>query len=565
MLIAAIFIVRLFYLQVIRHDYYAKAALDLQLKEYQIPAERGVILAHNGSDKTPLVLNETLYTLFADPVYVTEHEKRAVQLVEVIGGDAAELTHKLKTPDTRYVVLARKLSREQHEKIAQLKIPGIGTREQTYRTYPQGELAAQVLGFVNDEGKGQYGVEQALDEKLKGKNGELRAITDADGVPLVSNPENIITEPVRGEQLTLTLDIGMQRRVEEILKAGLEHAKSESGSAIIMDPNTGAVKAMANYPSYDPTDLARTEDIAHFANAATSSPLEVGSIMKSLLAASAIDQGVVTADTAFYNEGFVMVGDRKITDVFDTRGTQTVKSTLVESLNTGAVWILKQIGRGDINERARLTWYDYMTKHFFLGAVSGIEQAGEAAGFVPGPEENGQGINVTYANTAFGQGMTATPLQMAAAFSSIVNGGTYYQPRLVDAIKSADGRETVQEPVIRHDRVIKPEVSDQMIRLLESVVASQHISSSVQREGYSVGGKTGSAQFVNPETGAYYESRFHGTYIGFVGGDRPEYVIMVRVDDPQIKGFAGSSAAAPLFRDLTVMLMDNFGITPKQQ
>ncbi|MBA2279021.1 penicillin-binding protein 2 [Candidatus Saccharibacteria bacterium] len=565
LLVSSVFIIRLFYLQVIRHDYYRQAALDYQLKEYQIPAERGVILAHNGSQTTPLVLNETKYTLFADPIYVKEPEKHAVELAAIIQGDAGALVSQLKTPDTRYVVLAKKLSREQHEKINELDIAGIGTREESYRTYPQGSLAAQILGFVNDDGNGQYGIEQALDERLQGVPGELKAITDARGVPLVSNPDNIVTEAQTGEGVTLTIDLGMQRQVEDLLKAGLDRAKSSSGSALIINPNDGAVKAMANYPSYDPANIQNVINLADFSNTAVSSPLEVGSIMKTLTAAAAFDQEVVAPSTSFYDEGFVLIGDRKITNVRYNPGTQTVESVLVNSLNTGAVWLLKQIGRGDINERARLTWYDYMTKHYFLGTTTGIEQAGEAEGYIPSPEDTGYGINVTYANTAFGQALTATPLQMAAAFSAIINGGVYYQPRLVDSYKNADGEENMQAPIIKKRDVVSRQASDNMVGLLQRVVA-QNIPAAT-RAGYSVGGKTGTAEIARPsvEGGGYYSDRFNGTYIGFVGGDRPEYVIIIRVNEPGIPGFAGSAAAAPIFRDVSNMLLDNFGVTPKSQ
>ncbi len=563
LVVSAVFVVRLFYLQVIRHDYYSKAAMAYQLKEYQVPAERGQILAHNGSGVTPLVLNETKYTLFADPVYITEPEARALELAKITGGDAADIAELLKTPDTRYVVLAKRLSREQHEAVSALDIAGVGTREESYRTYPQGSLAAQLLGFVNNDGQGQYGVEQALNDKLKGVPGELKAITDARGVPLVSNPDNVVTQPKSGQALTLTIDIGMQRQVEDLLKEGLERYKSDSGSAVIMDPNTGAVKAMANWPTYDPSKIEDVTDLGHLSNAAVSVPLEVGSIMKALTAATALDQGVVRPDTAYYNEGSVTIGDRRITDVTASRGTQTVESTLTHSLNTGAVWLLKQIGRGGINERARYTWHDYMTKHYFLGQATGIEQAGEAAGYIPEPEENNQGIDVTYANTAFGQAMTATPLQMAAAFSSIVNGGSYYQPRLIDSIKNNSGKDEPQAPVIRKENVVSQEVSDTMVSLLERVLG--HNFYGFEREGYKIGGKTGTAEFVDPATGLYYTDRFHGTYMGFVGGDRPEYVVVVLVNAPKVPGYAGSRAAAPIFENMVNMLIDNFGVTPKGQ
>lgn len=562
LLLSAVFIIRLFYLQVIRHDYYAKAAMDIQLKEYQIPAERGIILAHNGSSVTPLVLNETKYTLFADPVYVTEPEKQAVEIAKVINGDAGKIAEQLKTEDTRYVILGKKLSREQAEAIEKLDIKGIGTREQSVRTYPQGNLAAQLLGFVNDDGEGQYGLEEAVNERLSGRPGELKAITDSRGVPLVSNPDNVVIEPEAGEAVTLTIDLGIQRQLEDLLKAGLERARSPSGSAIIMDPNSGAIRAMANYPTYDPANISNVTNLEDLANAAVNSPLEVGSIMKSLTAAAAINEGVVAPDTAYYNAGFVKVGDHTITDVRNHSGTQTVESTLVNSLNTGAVWLLQQIGRGELNERARLTWHDYMTKHYYLGQTTGIEQAGEAAGYVPTPEENGMGINVTYANTAFGQALTATPLQMAAAFSSIINGGTHYQPRLIDSVIGGDGEERRIAPVIKHNDVISDSASSSMVGLLERVVR-QNIPG-LTRAGYRIGGKTGTAEIADLEHGVYFKDRFNGTYIGFVGGDRPEYVIIIRVNEPKIPGYAGSAAAQPIFKDIVNMLLDNFGVTPER-
>lgn len=563
MAICAIFVIRAFYLQVIRHDYYKNAAQNYQLKEYQIPAERGVILARNGSNTTPLVLNEIKYTLFADPVYVEEPEKVAVQLAGIIGGKAEEIAKQLTTSDTRYVVIAKKLSREQHEQVNALEVAGVGTREQTYRTYPQGALAAQVLGFVNEDGQGQYGVEQYLDELLGGKPGELKAITDAKGVPLVSNPDNVVIEPERGAELTLTLDIGMQSRVEEILKTGLEQAKSDSGSVVVMDPNNGDIKAMANFPSYDPTKISEVEDFSVLANASVSSPLEVGSIMKTLTAAAALDQGVVAPSTSFYNKGYIEIDDKKITDTFNSEGTQSVESTLQRSLNTGAVWLLQQMGRGSINERARMTWHSYMTKHYFLGQPTGVELAGEAAGVIPAPENEGQGINIIYANTAFGQAMTATPLQMAAAISGVVNGGVYYKPTLIESTKISGKNEIFQEPKKVSEDVVDPAVSRDMINLM--MTAADYNIPAATRAGYSVGGKSGTAEVARPaeEGGGYYTDRFNGTYLGFVGGDKPEYVVVVRVDEPKIQGYAGSRAAAPIFTNVINMLLDNFGVTPK--
>ncbi len=560
LLICSIFIIRAFYLQIIRHDHYSKVALNYQLKEYQIPAERGVIRARNVSSTPPLVLNETKYTLFADPIYIKDASSDAKAISQIIGKDASEIEQLLKTPKTRYVVLSKKLSRDQHEAISKLDIKGVGTREETYRTYPQGELASQVLGFVNDDGKGQYGVEEFMNDTLSGKAGELKAITDAKGVPLVSNPDNVIKEPEAGRAVTLSIDMGVQKRVEEILKSGLDRAKSQKGSLMVMDPNTGKVVAMASWPTYNPDNISGVNDISALNNNNTSGAIEVGSIMKVLTTSTALDQGVVSANTAFYDAGFVEVGDSKITDTHNSEGTQTVESLLVESLNTGAVWLLRQIGKGGINERARFTWYNYMTEKFKLGSVTGIEQAGEASGLIPKPEDKGQGIDVIYANTSFGQGMMATPVQMGAAFSSVLNGGKYYKPSIIDSIRDEKGNDIKHDPVVVSEKIVGNSVTQDIINLTQKV-ATKNIPG-IAREGYMIGGKTGTAEIAKPE-GGYYKDRFNGTYMGFVGGDRPEYVIVVSAIEPKIPGYAGSQAAAPIFRDTVNMLLDNVGVNPK--
>ena len=252
--VLSIFGVRLFYLQIIRHDYYKKTALSGQLKQYEIPAERGLIEAHDGDQTVPIVLNEKRYTLFADPKYIKNPADYAAKIQKIIGGKQQELENLMRLK-TRYAILAKKLTRDQRDKLDKLELKGIGTREGSIRTYPQGDMAAQLLGFVDDEGIGKYGLEQALNKQLKGTPGQLNAITDAQGVPLVANKDNIIVQPKSGDRVRLTVDVSMQRQLEDILKAGLDHAQSKSGGAMIMDPQTGAIKAMANYPTYDPAEF----------------------------------------------------------------------------------------------------------------------------------------------------------------------------------------------------------------------------------------------------------------------------------------------------------------------
>src|SRR3990167_9998203 len=226
-LILAIFIARLFYLQIVRHDYYRAQALADQQKEYTIPAARGTIAAKSGSGSVALVLNEKLYTLYADPAFIKNATEAAAKVAAVTNADKAEYAKAMKTKNSRYVVLARRLGEDQKKKISDLKLPGVGTQAQQYRTYPQGSLAAQVLGFVNNDGQGTYGVEQALDKTLMGTPGKLKAITDAQGVPLAASRDNVQVDPKPGKDLVLSLDLGMQRQLETILKQRSEEHTSE--------------------------------------------------------------------------------------------------------------------------------------------------------------------------------------------------------------------------------------------------------------------------------------------------------------------------------------------------
>ena len=558
--IFTVFLVRLFFLQVLRHDFYQKVALSGQLKQYEIPAERGVIRAQDGSSIVPLVLNERRYNIIADPKLIKDPSKTAELLAPAVGKTFEEVKNKL-SANSRYEIIAKKLTKQQHEDIKKLDLIGVFDDEVPVRTYPQGELASQLLGFVDDNLEGKYGVEQALDDKLAGKNGQLKAITDRKGVPLLATGDNILIDPVEGEDVVLTIDIGMQRQLEDILKAGLETAKSKSGSALILDVTTGAVKAMANYPTYNPSNYSAALDASIYTNAAVSSPLEVGSIMKPLTTAAALQLGVVNRNTSYYDPSRFQVDDAVVTNIEEDggAGTRTIADILQLSLNTGATWLIMQMGGGTINEQARTRWHDFMTNKYGFGQLTGIEQGYEVGGTVPSPTE-GYGLNIRFANTAFGQGMTATPLQMGAALASVVNGGTYYKPRLVDRVINKDGTEVIKQPTVVRGDVVSKEVSKDMVELMQYVVSKNNRPA--VREGYVVGGKTGTAEIAK-KSGGYYDDRFNGTYFGFVGVQTPRYVIVVRVDEPGIAGYAGAQAAAPIFAKLSNMLIDNFTISAR--
>lgn len=567
LVVFGVFVVRLFYVQIIRHGHYESAALRGQLKEYEIPAERGVIEAHHGEDVVPIVLNEVKYTLFADPKFVENTGEAAGKIQGVVGGNAAEFEELMKA-DSRYVVLAKKLDKDKKAAIDALELKGVGTREALYRTYPQGGLAAQALGFVNDEGVGTYGIEQALNEELSGTPGQLKAITDARGIPLAANKDNIVTEPEKGSRLTLTMDVGMQKQLEDILKNGLKRARSHSGGAIIMNPKTGAIKAMANYPTYNPAEFfnVKAEDAHVFQNDIVSGALEVGSVMKPLTLAAALNEGAVSKNQTYYDPGSFKIDGFTITNVEESGGAgpRAMRDILRQSLNTGATWLLMQMGGGEMNKKARETWYDYMVNHYRFGKTTGVEQGYESAGNIPNPNE-GFGLNLQFANSAFGQGMTATPLQMASAISAVLNGGTYYQPHIVEKVVGPDGNEIKKGQSIVQTNIVSSETGRTIKQFMEYVFNSNHRVYGMPnlRTQYAIGAKTGTAQIPKPG-GGYYDDRYNGMFMGFVGGNEAEYVIVVRVNEPKIGGYAGSTGAGPVFVDLANMLIDNFGVTPKR-
>lgn len=442
----------------------------------------------------------------------------------------------------------------------------MGTQEANYRTYPQGQLAAQVLGFVNDAGTGQYGLEQALNSELQGQPGQLKAITDAGGVPLAANKDNINQSPVPGKNIVLTLDLGMQQQAEDILKQQVDDTKAASGSAIILDARSGAVKAMANYPTYNPGEFAKVSDQAVFTNASVAEAFEVGSIMKVLTAAAALDSGAVSKNSSYYDPSYFKVDDATIRNIEEDggAGTKSLADILQLSLNTGATWLLMQMGGGQINQKARTTWHDYLVNHYQFGKPTGIEQSNEGYGIVPDPI-NGYGLNIQFANTAFGQGQTETILQMGAALSAVVNGGTYYKPHLVDAYVKADGSLEQQKPEIVKQNVVKSDVSKDLQEFMTYTIQKNKLTYGVSslRPEYSYGGKTGTAQIPKPG-GGYYDDRYNGTFLGFIGGDEPQYIIVVRVREPRnISGYAGAKAAAPVYFKLADMLINNFGVKPK--
>src|SRR5581483_6005501 len=293
LLVLIVFVARLFELQVVRYHYYSGEAFAQQFEATQIPAERGLIETWQNGSVVPIVLNQKLYTLYADPSIVKNPAKVAGTVARVIGGNENDYEQLLKTKNTQYVILAHKITADQSNKILGYQYPGVGTQWQDYRIYPDGDLAAQVLGFVNNSGQGEYGIEQALNKTLSGSPGELKAYTAANGVPLVAEPGNIERQPVAGDNVVLTINPSMQEQMQQILQSQYKSTKSQGISAIIMDPNNGQVLAMGNYPSYDPANYQEVSNAALFENGAVDNAIEPGSIMKTLTTSAALTDGAI--------------------------------------------------------------------------------------------------------------------------------------------------------------------------------------------------------------------------------------------------------------------------------
>lgn len=568
--VMAIIVVQLFIIQVIQHKKYKQAAFDEQVAKFILPATRGEIYARDGSEVVPLVMNQPVYLAFVDPQEAgDEKDKDILQdtMREIAGGNILDDYEKhLDDKKLRYVVAARNLSYAQAELIKKKNLPGVGLTETQQRVYPEGALAAQVLGFVNNEGKGQYGVEEALNKRLKGVDGRLQTVTDVRRIPLTISKEDISQPAENGQNIVLSIDRSVQSYAEQALKKGLDNVQATNGSVVVMNPNNGQVVAMANYPSYNPAEFSKISDYGVLQNGVVSQPYEVGSVMKTLTMGAGLDSGAVTQNSTFNDStGCVQVDDRKICNVEEDPRTAgaTMLDVLHYSLNTGVDYILKQMGGGSFNRQGRDKLYEYFKNHYRFAQNTGIEQAGEVPGVMIAPDKV-EGNNVRYANMAFGQGMDITMIQMASAFSAAINGGTYYQPTLVSG-KTSNGNDLkVQKPKVVGTGVLEPQTSE----ILRSMIVEGRqlgVLGGKDPSGYAVGGKTGTSQIIDSKTGEYSDANSIGSYIGFGGtsGQAPQYVIMVMVKDSKAFGYAGTTAAGPIFQDISDYMIQNLHLQPR--
>ncbi len=561
LVLMVVFVSRLFYMQIVQHDYYIDLARKEQTKQFDLPAERGEIyvMDSNGKPKK-IVLNEVIYTVFADPKIVEDVDKVASVVRRVAGGTTvSDIAARLAKKDSRYQIIATKITRAQAEMIKKERLVGIGFQRGTRRVYPEGQLAAQVLGFVNDEGNGQYGVEGKLDDRLKGTDGKLVTVTDVRDIPLTVGKENIHQPAKNGQNIALSIDRNIQAFTEKAIADGMKRTDADLVSAVVMDPNTGQVLAMANTPTYRPDQVSKVEDVALFNNTTISEPYEPASVFKTFTMSAALEKGVITPTTTYVNTDYTKVQDRTIQNATKGQtGKIDMQRVLTWSLNTGTVQIARWLGDGQsITYGARQTIYDYFHNKFRLDQKTGIELAGEVGGLILSPDDP-DGNDVRYSNMTFGQGLDVTMIQVATGFCSVVNGGSYYAPTVVAGSVDNDGNFSASKPRLVASGIISESTSSTMRGML--VNARRAFYATRDRAGYQIGGKTGTSQGIID--GQYSFKQQTASYIGFGGTDKPSYVVMVRVFGKE-KAYDGGKDAQPIFTDISNKMIDYLKLQPK--
>jgi cell division protein FtsI (penicillin-binding protein 3) len=502
-------------------------ARSQQTDPVAVPAERGTILDRNGKE---LAVSEDAVTIYATPYQVKDPATTASRLAEALDLDSREVRESLSDRDSGFAYIARKVDLPTAQRVQAMHLPGIGTLPDSRRMYPQGELAAQLIGSVGTDNQGLTGLEAADDELLRGTDGERQVVHDGFGREIV---RDVLTPPEPGEELRLTIDAGLQAQTELVLNDLARTYKPKGATAVVMDPRNSQVLAMANYPSLDPTDPGSATP-GELLNWSTGYTYEPGSTFKAFTVAGALEDRVVTPDTMFNLAPTIQVADRVIEESH-ARGyvTLSVSDILAQSSNVGAVTIGLELNdeRGD--ER-----FDHWVRRFGFGEPTGIDFPGEERGIVLEPDEYS---GSTMGNLPLGQGLSVTPIQMAAAYSAIANGGILRPPRLV----LEEGGEPTSPPPAK--RVISRDTAADVSRMLEGVLAPGGTASEVSVPGYTLAGKTGTAQKV--VDGVYSETKFVASFVGFAPAEDPRLLVAIVVDEPQ-GDYYGGTVAAPAFGEI---------------
>ena len=513
-----------------------KAAATQQVDEIAVPARRGAISDRNGIE---LAVSQPAADVAATPYLVKRPAKVAAQLAPLLGRTQAEVLEKLGA-DSGFVYLARNLPGTKAEKIKQLHIDGMTFVPTARRDYPRKWLASQAIGSVGVERKGLSGLEYRFDDSLHGTDGTRRIVKDAHGQPIVLQETK---RSVPGQDIKLTLDAQLQGKVEDVLAQVGTKWHPKGATAIVMDPATSTILALADWPRVDANDLGGAPPYAS-QNRAVRMIYEPGSTFKAFTVAGALEDKKVTPEEFWHLPPTIDVADRTIKEA-EERGTVdlTTSQILAQSSNVGTVRIAQKLGADR---------FDYWTRRFGFGRRTKVELPGEEPGLVLARKKyTGPSIG----NLPIGQGNSVTPMQLATAYAAIANGGVLRQPRIVSRI----GDRPTRVPAGR--RIISEATTAQVRTMLTGVLEAGGTASKIAIDGYTLAGKTGTANKIDTDTGEYSQSRYIASFVGFAPARDPKLLVTVMVDEPQ-GDIYGAEVAAPAFQEIMRFALPYLRIGP---
>lgn len=554
-----IIIVRLFILMILQHGFYeALASGQHELYQKLMPQRGNIYVQDPKSDNHLYVIadNQTLTMVYAVPRDITDPKKAAEGIAPLLNLDVQTLYDRLNKKDDLYEPIARKVSNAQVDALKKLEIKGIRYTDEQWRFYPEKNYTSHITGFVGigqndgDEPIGQYGLEQYYNTELKGTQGFLHTERDGAG-RWITVGDRLLEEAQDGYDVVLTIDKNIQFNACKRLQDSVMSHGAKKGSLIIMNPKTGAVLAMCNYPDFDANAYNEVEDIEVYTNSAVSEEWEPGSVFKTFTLGAAIDQGKIGPETIYHDTGSVQVANYTIRNSDKRTQNRDVNMSFVleQSLNTGSIFAVQQIG----NE----AWYDYVKK-FGFGEATGIELAGENAGSIVNLTEM---KDIYSATSSFGQGIRVTPIQLASAFGAIANNGKLMKPHIVDKIILDNGFEEKTSPEeVR--QVVSQSTAQTLSAMLVNVIdAETGHARRAAVSGYFFAGKTGTAQIAKSDGVGYDGARHNDTFVGFGPISDPQFVMLTKINEPQDVMWSEGSAT-PLFGEIAAWLVNYLEIPP---
>lgn len=514
------------------------AATEQQVKTIDVPAHRGTITDRKGVE---LAVSEAASDISATPYLVKDKLKVAQKIAPLLGLTPEDTLKKLSTPGG-FVWLGHRVPGPQADKIAAMRIDGIDLAPTQRRVYPRDWLASQVLGNINLAGVGYSGIEAELNSKLSGSDGQRRTVRDGAGAAIkVQNTK--VARP--GDKVELSLDSNIQDKVEDVLKGIGKTYRPQGATAMVTDPSTGEVLAMANWPQVNANAPTQAPDYAN-QNRAVGYTYEPGSTFKAVTVAGALEDGLVTPDTSFYLPSQITLYDRTIKNAEPRPAmNMTVSDILARSDNVGAITIGRKLGKSR---------FDYYVRKFGFGKRTGTDLPGEEQGIVlPLSKYSGTSMG----NLPIGQGESVTPIQIAQFYGAIANGGIMKTPHVV---RRVDGKLVKQYKSVR---IMKASTAAALRQMLEGVFKEGGTAHAVQIPGYTLAGKTGTANKVDPKTGTYSDTNYIASFVGFAPANNPKLLISVMVDQPEGGSIFGAEVAAPAFGKIASFALGYEKIPPQ--